>query len=81
MTRRRPREFLRWMARRQRRAGTVGLVGRKRRADVLAERMLTFRATDDEHARYKAAAEAAGLSLGEWLRAAAEAQLKRKRRA
>lgn len=74
-------------------ADTVGVVahprtkrnplgaGRAPRAGAAASQKLTIRVTDAERARYAAAAEAAGQTLGEWLRAAAEDKLKRKRRA
>lgn len=38
---------------------------------------ITVRLTDDERARYTTAAETAGLTLGQWIRSACEAQLKR----
>lgn len=48
--------------------------GRPPRAET-ASRMYSFRITDEERARWSAAAETAGKTLSEWLRAAAEAAI------
>jgi hypothetical protein len=52
-------------------------VGRNPRGSAAADTRVTIRLTDEEHARYTAAADTAGITLGQWLRAAAEAQIKR----
>lgn len=74
-------------------ADTIGLVspqktkrnplgaGRKERVEgARADIKVTVRLTPSEHASYLAAANAAGVSLGEWLRSAAEARLATKRK-
>lgn len=47
------------------------LVGRKPRAGA-AGKPITLRASDEERARWKEGADREGLSLGEWLRGAAD---------
>lgn len=54
--------------------------GRNPRAGQAADIRITIRLTANEHARYTAAATAAGKPLAEWLRGAAEAQLAKKAR-
>jgi predicted HicB family RNase H-like nuclease len=46
--------------------------GRPRRAKAASDDRVTVRLTKQERARYEADAAREGLSLGEWLRAAAE---------
>ncbi len=74
-------------------ADTVGLVspaktksnplgaGRNPRAGEAATIRIALRLTPKEHAAYLAAAKDAGMSIGEWLRAAAEARLPKRRKA
>lgn len=50
--------------------------GRYPRANKPTTTGITIRLTADERTRFGAAAESAGLTLGEWLRAAAEVMLK-----
>lgn len=54
--------------------------GRNPRAGKPATVKVTIRLTETEHASYQAAATAEGLSLGEWLRAAAGARLPKPKR-
>lgn len=49
--------------------------GRPRRARAAADDRVTIRLTPQERARYEAAAARKEQTLGEWLRAAAEAYL------
>lgn len=55
--------------------------GRYPRAGKPAERNLTIRLTEDERERFQRAANAAELTLGDWIRSACEAHLRRKRHA
>lgn len=45
-----------------------------------ASKNLTIRLTPSQHAAYEAASVAAGVSLGDWIRAACEARLPKRRR-
>jgi hypothetical protein len=73
-------------------ADTIGLVvrpktksnplgaGRSPRAGGAASAHVAVRLTMDEHQRWKAAAAASDLSLAEWIRAACEARLPKRKR-
>lgn len=58
----------------------LGTVGRTPRSESgkKADTRITIRLTTDEHRRYAAAADAAGVTVADWIRAACETKLGRK---